>query len=413
MKTVKLFFKFFLFLNLAVGATAAHAQLTAQHFLHAFDQLESLSQQKGTNAQALRMAVYNEFNMAKDLRPEEFNTVVFELLLKYSQNPKIRVEIQTILTELSKNVDADIFNARQRFETPIVIARALTWGFTIVIAARSVRTLLHMATAKDALTPQIAVPKNPIAAIEGTKQVTKLSLSARMNSIYQTFTQRCYNSTMCSNWSAGIITGGVIEGIQYYLDSLDTAKVHPLEALRLVQAHLACELHWNIYDFGKKWDQEPDWKKARTQLYSYAEQADQFQKSYSALEDVYRKDLAIFLKNYPNSESWWKLASSIVDPKGRTCQQISTSAMIVDMQQIGSTLNQKHQTEIKAEQEEELKKLQDALDKEKEKKEATLESNENKDKTKVDSKEDDEEDEDKTEEMKAPESIPDFKGEDL
>ncbi len=395
MKTVKLLFKFFLFLSLTAGATAAHAQLTAQHFLHAFDQLEKLGEQKGTNAQALRMEVYSAFNMAKDLNPEEFNTVVFELLLKYSKNQKIREEIQTILSELSKNVDADIFNARQRFETPIVIARSLTWGFTIVLAARSVRTLIHMATAKDALTPQIMLPKNPITALEAAQQTGKLSLSARMTSLYQNSTQKCFNSSLCSNWIAGIATGGVVEGISYYLDSLDTAKVHPLEALRLVQANLACELHWNIYDFGQTWDQDSDWKKTRQQLFSYAEQADQFQKSYSALTDVYRKDLSAFIKNYPKSQDWWKLASTIVDSKGRTCQQISTIAIIMDIQRINSDLTQKHQIEIKAEEDEMLKKLKDALEKKKAKPSA------------------ENIDDNKTSDVESTEPIPEFKGEGL
>lgn len=404
MKPVKLFFKFILFLTLAAGTTVAHAQLTAQHFMHTFDQLSVLAMQKGTNAQALRMEIYSAFNMAKDLRPEEFNTVVFELLLKYSQNPELRQDIQNILTELGKNVDADIFNVRQRFETPIVIARTLTWGFTIVIAARSVRTLYQMTNAKmtglDPLTPQIALPKNPITALEGTKGAAKLSLSARMTSIYQSATQRCYNSTMCSNWMAGVVTGGVIEGISYYLDSLDTVKVHPLEALRLVQAHLACELHWEIHDYGKKWDQETDWKKTRLTVNTYGEQVNAFQKSYTALQDVYRKDLQSFIKNYPKSEDWWKLASTIVDSKGRTCQQISTAAMIMDLKQIAKEFTEKHRSEMIAEEEEDRKKIEKLMDPDKQ---------EDKDATKKDV----EDDANPDEKMKVPSDLPDFKSEDL
>lgn len=401
MKTAKLFLKFLLFLNLLTAATAAHAQLTSEHFLYAFGQLEKLADQKGTSAQALRMEVYNEFNMAKDLRPEEFNTVVFELLLKYSQNPKLRTDIQNILTELSKNVDADIFNARQRFETPLVIARALTWGFTIVIAARSVRTLYHMGTSqfamiKDALNPQIKVPKNAMTALESSKDTAKLSLSARMGYLYQSATQKCFNSTMCSNWSVGVLTGSVLEGISYYLDSLDTAKVNPLEALRLVQAHLACELHWDIIDYSKKWEQETDWQKTRLHVNLYGEQVQQFQKSYSALKDVYKKDLNDFIKNYPKSENWWKLASSIVDSKGRTCQQISTGAMLLDLQQIGNAFKTKYRTELEEEVEQERKKIEQLMKPEKTEngeKESSEESLE--------------------QEIKIPDQIPNFKDEDL
>lgn len=350
MKSVKLFFKILLLVTASTTAVCAQAQNTSAPFIRAFEQLEALKAQKSTSAQSLSMDLYRLALLAQDLPAQQYNDVVFKLLATYVSKPQLRSEIQGVLSAMGDNLSLEIFNSRQRFETPIVIARALTWGFTIVVGARSLKTFADIWTGKIKSNRTILPPSsaaNPMAAME-SKSAKDVSLSKRMWAMFQSAATQCKQTTACSNWMAGVMTGAVVEGISYAFDKMDTDKVHPLEALRLVQAHLGCELHWSIYEFGQNWEKETNWLALAEKIDIYNAEIIVLRKSYSALENSYRKDFASFKKYYPKSEDWWKLASTVFTDKGQTCEQISTDAMALDIEKISTLFTIKFGDTIRA-----------------------------------------------------------------
>lgn len=364
MKTLNAVFKILMFAVLSAGTAQVHAaKLTAAHFIKTFEQMDALANASNKNDYAIKSAFMElapRFNLAAGLPAAEFNLVIFELLNKYSRHPKLRPFIQDILGNLAQDMNIEIYNSRHRFETPIVVARALTMGFTIVLVARSGWTLYkmrHNILHAGASFGSKAIP-SPLLSQRAKDYINRpaphlpttlpaAQTSEKMGLAFEAARGSCLSKPICRDWIGGLFAGTTVEAISLTIDSFDTQKVHPIEALRIVQAHLACDLHWNIYDYGRNWQNGSDYKTIGKQIVDYVEQIEEFQKSYSNLKNLYSSDLNSYKKYYPQSKDWWKLATTIVDENGRQCKQISTEAMKMDVKQMAKEFSDrfKHQIE--------------------------------------------------------------------
>jgi len=362
MKIVKLFSKFSLLVIISLSFSFANAtELTGAHFIKTFEQIEALGKQKTKGAEAIMVQLAANFNLAKDLPPPEFNFVVFELLNKYSKYPQLRGSIQGILSNLADNMNDEIFDARQRFETPMVVARSIYLGFTIVGIARLYSTLYRVAyNGLNGLTISKTDNINKVLQqekVSTTNTLKRMPIGNRMMLATSTVYQKCMKSARCHYTMTSLLVGATTEAFLYYWDSLSQQKVHPLQALRIVQAHLGCELHWNILDYNDSWYYSSNNPTTiAIKINELEERAKELEESYANLMDLYKNDLSEYKKYYPDSKKWFDLATTIMEPNGRTCNQISTTAMKSDLNVIKNNYRKHFSKDVESALKEEVAK---------------------------------------------------------